>query len=74
MTHRGSENSHEDEEGGGRSLGLAARGGLLALAGDATSPEPATTTKSTVKLSQGKRGGGVGAEIQPAPNYILQRT
>lgn len=31
---------HEDEEGRGRALGLAARGGLLALAGDATSSEP----------------------------------
>jgi hypothetical protein len=41
MTHRGSEKSHEDEEGRGRSLGLAARGGLLALVGDATSLEPA---------------------------------
>jgi hypothetical protein len=44
MTHRGSENSHEDEEGRGRTLGLAAHDSLLALAGDATSPEPATTT------------------------------
>lgn len=44
MTRRGSENSHEDEEGGGRALGLAARGGLLALAGAAAGPEPTTTT------------------------------
>jgi hypothetical protein len=43
MTRRGSENSHEDEEGGGRALGLAARGGLLALSGGAARPEPATT-------------------------------
>jgi hypothetical protein len=28
----------------GRALGLAARGGLLALADDATSSEPTTTT------------------------------
>ena len=38
------ENSHEDEEGGGWALGLTTRGDLLALAGDATRPEPATTT------------------------------
>jgi hypothetical protein len=44
MTYRGSENSHEDKEGGGRALGLVARGDLLELAGDATRPEPATTT------------------------------
>jgi hypothetical protein len=44
MTYRGSENSHEDKEGGGRALGLVTRGDLLALAGDATCPEPATTT------------------------------
>ena len=45
MTRRGSENSHEDEEGGGRALGLAAGSGLLPLAGAAASLEPATTTK-----------------------------
>ena len=50
MTRRGSENSHEDEESRGRALGLAARGGLLALAGAAASPEPATTTAQ--KLNQ----------------------
>jgi hypothetical protein len=44
MTYRGSENSHEDKEGGGRVLGLVASGDLLALVGDATRPEPATTT------------------------------
>jgi hypothetical protein len=45
MTRRGSENSHEDEEGGGRALGLAAGGGLLPLAGAAAGLESATTTK-----------------------------
>jgi hypothetical protein len=45
MTRRRSQNSHEDEESGGRALGLAARGGLLALSGAAAAgPEPATTT------------------------------
>jgi hypothetical protein len=45
MTRRRSQNSHEDEEGGGRALGLAARGGLLALSGAAAAgPEPATAT------------------------------
>jgi hypothetical protein len=43
MTYRGSENSHEDEEGGGRAFRLAAHDDLLALAGDASRPEPATT-------------------------------
>ena len=54
MTRRGSENSHEDEEGGGRALGLAAGGGLLALPGAPAGPEPATTTTAQ-KLNQENR-------------------
>jgi hypothetical protein len=54
MTRRGSENSHEDEEGGGRAFGLAARGGLLALAGAVAGPKPTTITTAQ-KLNQEHR-------------------